>query len=575
MNNQKAITKQITICIIICALLCLVAGFAIRKADRNKSVGISVHMTEFNKDLQRNSPYDDCRTTYEIFVYSFCDSNGDGIGDLNGVRSKLDYISDIGFDAIWLTPIHPSATYHKYDVDDYYEVDPSLGSMKDFEALLADCHARGIRVYMDMVFNHTSEDHSWFRAASDYLHELPYDWEPDLSYCKYFDYYNFRRVPAEGFTQLEGTGWYYESRFWSEMPELNLDSEFVKDEIRNIMQFWLSKGVDGFRLDAVTSYFYEQTDKNAEFLRFLEETARNISPDCYIVGEAWTDRDSIAALYSSGVDSLFDFPFAGGDGVIARTLNGSCTAYDFVQEMIKSEAACAGAGTDCIDAPFYTNHDMDRSTAYYPDDDGSAAKMAYAMSLLMTGNSFVYYGEEIGMDGAGRDENRRAPMYWSDGAGSGMCQAPPGMDALQMRYPPAEEQKDDELSLHRWFSEVIKVRNAFPAIVRGRTECADVLCDDRTAAFFRRSETYGNLLIVMNLSEQTTEKSLNEQLNDNDLSAQENNKNPYAQKTNDGQTQAGTVLRLAAVLNSGEERIEYKDSTLSLPPYSIAVFTME
>ena len=123
-------------------------------------------------------------TTYEIFVYSFCDSNGDGIGDLNGVRSKLDYIQGLGFNAIWLTPVHPSSTYHKYDVDDYCAIDPSFGSMKDYEALLKECHRRGMRVYLDLVLNHTSEDHEWFKAAADYLHELPSGWDPDTSYCR-------------------------------------------------------------------------------------------------------------------------------------------------------------------------------------------------------------------------------------------------------------------------------------------------------------------------------------------------------------------------------------------------------
>ena len=146
------------VCIVLCLLLCLAgcrAGRGTGSARGND---------------------DNYRTTYEIFVYSFCDSDGDGTGDLNGVRSKLDYIADLGFDAIWLTPVHPSATYHKYDVDDYYAVDPSFGTMEDYEALLKECHDKGIRVYMDLVLNHTSEDHAWFRAASDYLHELPSGW---------------------------------------------------------------------------------------------------------------------------------------------------------------------------------------------------------------------------------------------------------------------------------------------------------------------------------------------------------------------------------------------------------------
>ena len=512
-----------------------------------KADAVSAHMLEFNKDLKRTAPYDDYRTTYEIFVGSFCDSNGDGIGDLNGIRSRLDYISGLGFDAIWLTPIHPSSTYHKYDVDDYRAVDPSFGTMEDYEALLRECRERGMRVYMDLVLNHTSEEHAWFRAASDYLHELPSGWDPDPSYCRYFDYYNFTREPADGFAALEGTEWYYEARFWSEMPDLNLSSEAVRNEIRDIMAFWLAKGVDGFRLDAVKSYYEGNTEANTEFLRFLTEAGRSIDPDCCFVGEAWTDLDSIAALYSSGIDSLFDFPFAGADGVIAKTISGRCEAAEYVRTMAYAEQTYARAKQDFVDAPFYTNHDTDRSADYYPDDDGSAAKMAYAMSLLMTGNSFVYYGEELGMSGAGRDENRRATMYWSaDPSYPDMCAGPPGMDELRMKYPPAAEQAGDEMSLQRWFTEVIRVRNAFPAIARGVTESADAVSDESIAAFYRRSEAYDDLLIVMNLRPQTVEKDVRE---------------------------AADGFTLAAVLNTNREDIVWQDGKLTLPAFSIAVFS--
>ena len=158
------------ICLLICLLLCL-SGC---RAGSTSGAG---------RGNDENN-----RTAYEIFVSSFCDSNGDGIGDINGIRSKLDYISDLGFDAVWLTPVHPSATYHKYDVDDYYGIDPSFGTLEDYESFLKECHDKDIRVYMDLVLNHTSDEHAWFRAASDYLHELPSGWEPDTAYCKYYDY---------------------------------------------------------------------------------------------------------------------------------------------------------------------------------------------------------------------------------------------------------------------------------------------------------------------------------------------------------------------------------------------------
>ena len=264
---------QRSICILLCVLLCATGCGNNQAAGGQQSAACSVQMLEFNKDLQRAVPDDKNRTTYEIFVYSFCDSNGDGIGDLNGIRSKLDYIQDLGFDALWLTPVHPSSTYHKYDVDDYSAIDPAFGTMADYEALLKDCHERGIRVYLDLVLNHTSDDHEWFKAAADYFRELPEGWDPDPSYCKYCDYYHFTRKSGDGYAPLEGTEWYYEARFWSGMPDLNLSSDAVRSEIRDIMAFWLGKGVDGFRLDAVTSYVTGDAEANTEFLRWLTEAA--------------------------------------------------------------------------------------------------------------------------------------------------------------------------------------------------------------------------------------------------------------------------------------------------------------
>ena len=518
--------------ILICVLLCLMLCLSGCRAGRAPKV---------------SSNDDGCRTAYEIFVSSFCDSNGDGTGDLNGVRSKLDYIEDLGFDAIWLTPVHPSATYHKYDVDDYYAIDPSFGTMEDYEVLLKECHDRGICVYMDLVLNHTSEEHEWFRAASDYLHELPSGWEPDTSYCRYFDYYNFSRQAQDGYAYLEGTEWFYEAGFWSEMPDLNLSSEAVKAEIRDIMAFWLGKGVDGFRLDAVTSYYTNDTNANTEFLRYLKETAGSIDPDCYIVGEAWTDSDTIAALYTSGIDSLFEFPFAGEGGLIAGTLNGSSRASDYVDGMVQTEEKYGRANPGYTGAPFYTNHDMNRSASYYPQDNGPVTKMAYAMSLFMTGNAFVYYGEEIGMDGAGKDENKRAPMYWSgDNEDSDMCAGPQDMDEVRMKYPPLSDQIGDNQSIYSWFKEVIRVRNKYPAIAGGTTEKADSVCDDNVAAFFRRGDTEDDVLIVMNLSGQPARK---------DLSI------------------LGKGFRLSEMLCTGDEKITYKKSEVTMPACSIAVFT--
>ena len=507
----------------------------------------SVQMITYNAGLQPVVRDDNYRTTYEIFVYSFADSNGDGIGDLGGIRGKLDYISDMGFDQLWLTPVQPSETYHKYDVDDYCAIDPTFGTMEDYEALLQECHARGMRVLMDLVLNHTSDTHPWFRAAADYLRALPPDQEPVFEDCPYVWYYTFSREQLDGFVPLEGSSWYYEARFWNEMPDLNLGSEAVRKEIRDIMKFWLDKGVDGFRLDAVTSYVTGNPEANIEFMKFLTETGRSINPNCYLVGEAWTDRSAIAQLYTSGIDSLFDFPFADSEGIIRKVMNGTYAASDYVQAMVSSEEAFRAANPNYVDAPFYTNHDMGRSAGYYALDDGPVTKMSYALSLLMPGDSFVYYGEEIGMKGSGRDENKRAPMYWSDDAGAvGMCAGPSDMEQVQMKFPSLEAQMTDDLSLWRWFCEVIRVRRAFPAIARGTTEAVDSVSDQNVAAFIRRSADDDDVLVVMNLRDQPVTKDL---------------------------SSVGGGLVLAAVLNTNEESITFENNSLSLPAYSIAVFT--
>ena len=173
---------------------------------------------------------DDYRTAYQVFVYSFCDSNGDGIGDLKGLESKLDYIGDkgLGFDRIWTLPVFPSPSYHKYDVTNYTDIDPEYGTLDDFDSLVSKCSERGIDLILDLPVNHTSSEHPWFVSARDYLKSLAPGAEPSSDENLYYDYYNFSREPQDGYTNIEGTSWYYESRFVSSMPDLNLSSDRVK-----------------------------------------------------------------------------------------------------------------------------------------------------------------------------------------------------------------------------------------------------------------------------------------------------------------------------------------------------------
>lgn len=535
----------------IMAAMVLLTGCGGQAKTQKKASNVS-YMESVNGKLKANVPDDKYRTTYEIFVGSFYDSDGDGIGDLKGVEEKLDYIKDLGFNEIWLMPICPSPTYHKYDVSDYEAIDKDYGTMEDFESLVNACHKDGIKLITDLVLNHTSVEHPWFKQAKEYLKSLKDGEKPDAKKCPYVNYYNFTRDGSEsGYAQLAGSMWYYEAQFWEGMPDLNLDNKVVRNEIKKITDFWLDKGVDGFRLDAVTSYYTGNEEKNIEFLKWLNDEVKAKKPDAYMVGECWTDLTTYARYYQSGIDSFFDFDFANNDGTIVKTVRGQTTANGFGEQMVTAQDEIAqnsdGKG---IEAPFYTNHDMARSAGYYPGDDGSKVKFAEGLNLMMSGNAFVYYGEEIGMKGSGKDENKRGPMYWtSDSTAKGMTKGPKDMEVFDMKYDPEDKQAKSDSSILSYIKQAIKLRNAFPAIARGTVAVDenasgdDILVTTRTPS----DSSIEPVAIVYN----TSEKSAN--LKTSDLP--------------DGFT------KLSGVLTVGKERITEKDGTITLPKETIAIYT--
>ena len=533
-------------------LLVLLLGACSDKKGAEEPAGSSAslpkdsvsQMEEVNASLEDHA--ESFTSTYEIFVYSFCDSDQDGIGDLKGIESKLDYIEDFGFNAIWMTPVCESPTYHKYDVKNYKSIDPQFGTMEDFDRLTAACHERGISVITDLVLNHTSVEHPWFAEAADYLRAHDSD-DADLSGCPYVDYYHFTREFETGYANLSGTGWYYEARFWEGMPDLNLDSEAVRGEIKEIMDFWIGHGVDGFRLDAVTSYYTGNDDASIEFLTWLTETGRQTKEDLYFVAEAWTDRNIYAKYYASGLNSMFDFSFADSGGIIAGTVKGTYTAKDYANSQVSAHELYVSYSPYYRNAPFYTNHDMGRSAGYYAGDDGSRTKLAGAMNILMSGNVYVYYGEELGMKGAGKDENKRAPMYWSAGDGAsdfGICAGPADMEDVEMKFPAYDEQKDDPYSIWNYYRQAVHIRDAYPSVANGIVSVSE-LSTDTVAVYEKAADQQEPVLLVMNISDQPAEVDLGD--------------SGYSQ--------------LAAVLVVNEERITFENGKLSLPAYGTAVLT--
>ena len=474
---------------------------------------------------------DFCRTTYEVFVYSFCDSDGDGIGDLPGLISKLDYINDgdpaggedLGMTGLWLMPVFPSNTYHKYDATDFVGIDPSYGTLEDMDALIAECHERGMTVILDLAVNHTSTAHPWFQEAASYLRSLPPGRDAVKEECPYVWYYQFAREQYDGYVPLPDSEWFYEARFWSEMPDLNLTTGEVRQELKNVIDFWLDRGVDGFRLDAVTSYYTDNPEAGIEFTRWLTQTAKEKNPSAYIVGEAWADQNTYAQYYRSGIDSLFDFAFAGRDGIISRTVNGAGDLRYFAEAMAQEEGLYASLNPSYVNAPFYSNHDMDRGAEYYMDSSGESnmygksakIKIAEALNLLMPGNAFIYYGEELGMKGAGRDENRRAPMYWSDDPHeAGMCAGPAGMDEIRREYGSLEKQASDPDSIFSYVREAVRIRESLPAIARGKTVLIPELEEDRFVGFLRTDSAdrgagdAGDVLILVNTGDTAVTRRL-------------------------------------------------------------------
>lgn len=494
-----------------------------------------------------SSPDDNYGVWYEIFVYSFCDSDGNGIGDLRGVISKLDYLQSMGVTGIWLMPIHPSSSYHKYNVRDYYDIDSDYGNMADFEALIEECDKRGIKVILDLVVNHSGSDHKWFREMCDYLKFVPGDMEfVSADECPYVDYYNINTTGGPGFSKIMGTDFYYECQFSGDMPDLNLASEGLRAEIKKIMQFWIDKGVAGFRLDAAKEFYSGNAEKNVEVLRFLQETVESIKPDAYMVAEVWDTFQTITKYYESGITSIFNYAFGNSGGKIIsvlRNAGNSNSVPGYAQALEKADKAFLANHPEYIDAPFLSNHDCGR-IAGFANRNESKIKLAGAMNVLMSGAAFIYYGEEIGMvAGNTEDPSIRAPMVWTSNGSGGMTMKPPGC-TLPESYPfgSLAEQQENPYSIYNYYRQVIAIRNAIPAISHGRTTAEATLNKGCISA---QRKTWGDkeCIILMNISADA---------NQADLSA-------YADWT------------VAATLSVGEEEPALDGTNLQMPGFSIAV----
>ncbi len=442
------------------------------------------------KFLEENIIDDKYDNYYEIFVYSFCDSDGDGIGDLNGVAQKMDYIRDMGYTGIWLMPINPCASYHGYDVTDYYGINPKYGTLEDYQNLLSVAHEKGVKVIMDLVINHTSSQHPWFK---DELAKK----NNGAAISAANDFYNWSRTQKDNYSK-SGNVW-YEAQFDSGMPDLNLSSEKLRAEIEKILKHWLEMGTDGFRLDGC--YYYGAGNAaSGEFCQYVHDTALKYNENVYIVGECWGPSRTVMknSYYASGVESFFDFDVTNEVVGSINTASGD-DFFNSMRQCAKTVSGIEGA----IAAPFLSNHDNGKGRiAGRMSRDPVKIQFAYGLLSLYSGNTFTYYGDEIGMfaKNPNSDPDLRVGILWNDA--SSLTTPPPGANTdTDYAFGSVEAQLADSNSIINYYKMCNNARNAFPALMRG--EATRVFLDEYNPAVLVFKKTYKEqtITIAVNLSE--------------------------------------------------------------------------
>jgi glycosidase len=431
---------------------------------------------------------------YEIFVRSFYDTTGDGIGDLNGVIEKLDYLVELGVSGIWLMPIAVSPSYHGYDVVDYYTVNPEYGTNDDFKRLMEEAHARGIRVIVDLVLNHTSREHPWFKDALVNVNSPYRDW-----YIWVDEAPNYRGPWGQEVWHRTPTGYYY-GVFWGGMPDLNYENPAVTEEMYAATRFWLEEmGVDGFRLDAIQHLIEDgprQENSEATIAWFADYYAfhKAINPEAITVGEVWSPTAQVMRYVGTGVDIAFEFDLA--EAIISSAVNGRRNDVAAAHQLILNSYPPGQVAT------FLANHDQNRLMSQVGNDPDKV-KMAATMLLTSPGVPFIYYGEEIGMRGIKPDENLRLPMQWADEPGGGFTDGRPWRAFHQTyREHHVAGQTADPDSLLNHYRALVALRNEHVSLRIG--DLINVETSDRALYAYLRQHADETILVLVNLGGPTS-----------------------------------------------------------------------
>ncbi len=502
-------------------------------------------MTDFRKS-----------TVYQIYPRSFYDTNGDGFGDLKGVTAKLDYIKELGVDYIWMTPFFVSPQYDNgYDVEDYYNIDPRYGTMEDFEELSKEAEKRGIKLMLDMVFNHTSSHHEWFQKAL----------AGDEKYKKFYIFKKGKEdgsAPTNWESKFGGNAWeyvpemgeYYLHLFHVKQPDLNWDNPEVREEVKKIVRFWMSKGVKGFRFDVVNLIskdkyeddyegdgrrFYTDGPNIHKYLKELNEGSFGQDAEIITVGEmsstSMGNCFGYAGADSNELSMVFSFhhlkvDFMGNEKWVL-------VPVDFQKlKKIIFEWQTGMAENNAWNAVFWCNHDQPRPVSRFGDEEKywkESAKMLGTIVHGLRGTPYIYQGEEIGMTNTDfaqidqfRDveslnhydilqqkglskedalriiqihsrDNGRTPMQWNGDAHGGFSTVEPwiGVNKNHTKVN-AESQLQDETSIFNYYKTLVALRKEYDVIAFG-----DIIpLDDKHSSVFAYERTYGDesLLVVCN-----------------------------------------------------------------------------
>jgi alpha-amylase len=428
---------------------------------------------------------------YEIFVRAFYDSNGDGIGDIKGMTEKLDYLKELGVEGIWLMPINPSPSYHGYDVTDYYGIDPKYGTLEDFKTFIQEAHTRDIKVIMDLVVNHSSSEHPWFKDAlssKDSPYRDWYIWADDNT--NIFERGEWNQQVWHG----SGDNRYY-GVFWEGMPDLNFNNPEVRKQYIDIGQFWLDEvGVDGFRLDAAKHIFSKKEEENHAWWQEFRAAMQEVQEDVFLVGEVWAPATVVGPYLKDGLHSAFNFDLS--SKIISAAQSESDTGIASSLERVR--AYFLKQSEEYVDSTFITNHDMNRVMTQLRGNVDHA-KMAASLLLTLPGSPFLYYGEEIGMEGEKPDEHIREPMLWyNKPKGTGQTSWIRARHNTGVDAPTVEAQLEDENSLYNHYKTMIYARRSSDILVQGGIERSRINKSGIVA--FKRVLEEESLLVLHNMT---------------------------------------------------------------------------